>query len=206
MRTVAQQLNRSLTLLARWSTRWRWQRRLESYLDDQEQRRIRKYEADREEATQRHINLSKLLQKAVITRMQTLDVARISPDTLAKFLALAVDMERKALGLDKLTDGGKTLNRSTMTQLSPCETRELRSELQEKVQQLSPVSRDLMRRLTLKTLQLLKLQADIHSDGGAITPPSGSDPAPGASEGSQSTADGGSEPPAGQHTMGPSSR
>jgi hypothetical protein len=172
MRTVAQQLNRSLTLLARWSTRWRWQRRLESYLADQEERRIRKYEADREEATERHINISKLLQNAAITRMQTLDVARISPETLAKFLALAVDMERKALGLDKLADGGKNVNRSTMTQLAPSETRELRSDIQERLEQLSPVSRDLIRQLTMKTLRLLELQVEIHGGSPQETKPS----------------------------------
>ena len=80
-------------------------------------------------------------------------------------------MERKALGIQKPSSDGKTATRSTKTQVSPSETREPRSDIEEKLHQLSSVPRDLIRKLTTKTLRLLKLQTEIHGDGDAITVP-----------------------------------
>jgi hypothetical protein len=66
------------------------------------------------------------------------------------------------------------------------------------MQRLAPVSRDLIRQLTTKTMQLLELQTGLHADGDTtITVPSNSDTAAGEDEGRQPTGDGEDKPPAG---------
>jgi hypothetical protein len=177
--------------LARWSRRWRWQRRLEAYLQDREQRRLRELEQTIRQTRERHIGIAKMLQAKALERLQTVDVRLLSLGDVVRFLDLAVEVERKSLDLD--TVSVTKVNQTTITEFSLSESRDLQSDLRERVQQLAPVSRDLIRQLSMKTLRLLKLQAEIHDDGPAITIPSGSAGAPDA-EG-QPTADRGDEPP-----------
>jgi hypothetical protein len=167
-------------MLGVWSSRWRWQRRLEAYLADQERRRLRELERDIHEANDRHIAIAKLLREKALERLQTLDINRLSPDCLIKFIALAVDVERKALGIEKPAAGGKTVAHSTATQLS--ETPEITNQLQEQIKQFSPVSRDIMRRIVTKTLRLIRLETeDADNDGGNIgKSPDNPEGAPGA--------------------------
>src|SRR5215831_2111214 len=105
LRRLAQDLHRSVTLLNGWSSRWRWQRRLEAYLADQEERRLHELERDIRTATDRHIEIARLLQERALERLKSIDITRLSPESLAKFLALGVDVERKALGIDKPSTG-----------------------------------------------------------------------------------------------------
>ena len=66
------------------------------------------------------------------------------------------------------------------------------------MQRLAPVSRDLIRQLTTKTLALLELQTGLYSDrDNTITVPGISDSAAGEDEGRQPTGDGEDKPPAG---------
>jgi hypothetical protein len=80
-----------------------------------------------------------------------------------KMFALAIQTERQAYGLDKppLALRSKT----TVTETSLSVTRELTSDIQEKLQKLSPVSRDIMRQLTAKTLRLLQFQTETFEEG-----------------------------------------
>jgi hypothetical protein len=160
---LARQLNRGRAMLGTWSSRWRWQRRLEAYLADQEQRRLRELERDIRETNKRHLEAAVLLRNKAVDRLQSIDVNLLSPDSIVKFLALAVDIERKSLGIEK-TGTGKTVTGSTVTQLSMSESREITNHLQEKLQKLSPFSRDLMRQITTKTLRILQLEAELASD------------------------------------------
>jgi hypothetical protein len=165
LRRLAQHLHRSATLLNGWSSRWRWQRRLEAYLADQEDRRLRELERGISAATDRHIEIAKLLQEKALERLQTIDLNRLSPDSLAKFLALGVDVERKALGIEK-PGTGKVVTRSTVTQFSMSETRELTNHLQERLQKFSPVSRDIMRQIVTKTLRVIHMETEEAAENG----------------------------------------
>jgi hypothetical protein len=87
---------------------------------------------------------------------------RMPIDSAIKMFALAIQTERQAYGLDKpVAQRSKT----TVTETSLSVTRELTSDIQEKLQKLSPVSRDIMRQLTAKTLRLLQFQTETFEEG-----------------------------------------
>jgi hypothetical protein len=198
LRRVGEELGKSETLMERWSSRWRWVRRLEAYLQDREQRRLIELEKTIRQTKERHIGIAKMLQAKALERLQTIDTSHLSPNAVVRFLDLAVEIERKSLDLDN--GPIKQVTETNTTAFSLSETRDLRSDLQERIQQLSPVSRDLIRQLSIKHLQLLKLHAEIHSDHGDAIP-SLSAAAPDRSAEDQPAGDGGSEPPAGQHSV-----
>ena len=195
LRNLAERLGKSRALLERWSSRWRWQKRLEAFIRNREETRLRELEATIKQTKERHIGIAQMMQAKALERLQEIDPKQLSPDSVVKFLYLAVTMERKSLDIETPV---KQVNTTHITELTLSETRELRSPLQESMQRLAPVSRDLIRQLTTKTLALLELQTGLHADGdNTITVPGGSDPAAGEDEGSQPAADGEDKPPAG---------
>jgi hypothetical protein len=171
LRRLARDLHRSATLLNGWSSRWHWQRRLEAFLADQEQRRLQELERDIRETNDRHLETARLLREKALERLQSIDASRLSPDSLVKLLALAFDMERKALGIDKPATG-RVVTRSTVTQFASSETPKVTNHLQEIIQKFSPVSRDVMRQIVTKTLRNIGLGTerveDANNDSGNI--------------------------------------
>jgi hypothetical protein len=195
IRKLAERCSKSVSLLLRWSARWRWQKRLEAYLRNREETRLRELEKTIKKMKERHIGIAQMLQGKALERLQEIDPKQLSPDAIVRFLDLAVTLERKSLDIETPV---KQVNTTNITELTLSETRELRSPLQESVQRLAPVSRDLIRQLTTKTLKLLELQTGLHADGDTtITVPGSSDSAAGDDEGRQPTGDGEDKPPAG---------
>lgn len=120
MRQVEQRLNKSLTLLAKWSKKWNWQERIRAYDADLD----RKTQAQNEE---KHIQLirdyrercqrtaevahesSILMLEASVKRLHSLDPTTIAPGELAglvraaaQVIQLAAAMEAEALSIDRL--------------------------------------------------------------------------------------------------------
>jgi hypothetical protein len=124
---------------------------------------LRQAERDIQECNQRHLGIAEVLRSKAIERLQQLDTSRLPIDSAIKMFALAIQTERQAYGLDKPPVAQRS--KTTVTETSLSETRELTSDIQEKLQKLSPVSRDIMRQLTAKTLRLLQFQTETFEEG-----------------------------------------
>jgi hypothetical protein len=168
---LAQQLHRNQTLVGGWSSRWRWQRRLDAYLQHQEEERFRQVERDIRELNRRHLEAGELLRNKAVERLEELDTSRLTIDSVIGMLKLGIQIERQALGMDK-PPVARASTKSTLAEVSLSETRELTSEIREKIQKLPPVSRDIMRQITAKTLRLIQFQTETFeewdSDAGNI--------------------------------------
>jgi hypothetical protein len=110
--------HRNRTLLSGWSSRWRWQRRLEAYLQHQEEERLRQIERDIRECNQRHQGIAEVLRSKAIERLQQLDTSRLPIDSAIKMFALAIQTERQAYGLDKPPVALRSKTTVTETSLS----------------------------------------------------------------------------------------
>ena len=135
MRKLALECNKSLTLLARWATRWRWQKRLEAFLRNREETRLLELEQTIKQTKERHIGIAQMMQGKAIERLREIDPKQLSPDSVVKFLDLAVTMERKSLDIEVPV---KQVSTTHITELTVHEARELRSPLQDRSQRGLP--------------------------------------------------------------------
>jgi len=98
LRKVAETLGKTLSVIAHWSQRWRWQERVIAW--DNHLNSV--YQAEREkgqkEMAENHIKLSKGIQAKVAQRLRTLRPEDMSAGDLARLLDVAVKIERLASG------------------------------------------------------------------------------------------------------------
>lgn len=158
---VAQAVPCSRGLIGRWSSRWRWQRRLDAYLRYQEEQRLIAEERNIREMNRRHADIATQIQSKVSERLQTLDPNLMSLDSAAKLLAIAFQTERLARGLSAT---GETSKSSTRTEATFPEPKELGGIVGERIAALKSVDRDLLRRLSQKHLRILHLEAEAHRE------------------------------------------
>ncbi|MFC1705778.1 hypothetical protein ACFL59_03025 [Planctomycetota bacterium] len=114
---VAQELGKSKALMDRWSARWRWVSRVAEW-DAHQQRLLRdEQEAARRRMARRHARIAVSFQRKVAQRLRALNPNELSPRDLAKWLEVAVKLERQARGLDD--DSGHAVEASQSSATAP---------------------------------------------------------------------------------------
>jgi hypothetical protein len=104
---VGQKLGKSSTIMDRWSARHEWVDRVRAYdaavsrevVQDETEAMIR--------MNKRHIEESQKLQQVVLQRIERMQPEALTPADVARWLDIAVKIERKCMGLDET--GGKTV-------------------------------------------------------------------------------------------------
>ena len=108
VRKVTQRLNKSLTLIGKWSSRYNWPERARAYDRDLDRQAHAQAVRDVRSMTNRHIRIAMQLQAKALEALEQLNVATLSPKMQLAFLAKATEIERmnrlSAAGMD---DGGQ---------------------------------------------------------------------------------------------------
>ncbi|MEW2300015.1 hypothetical protein AB0958_08540 [Streptomyces sp. NPDC006655] len=111
---VAERLAKSRTLIERWSTTHRWVPRTEAW--DREQDRL--WRAERQQAARevarRHARLASAAQSKIVSQLQQLDPARLSPSDVIRWLEVTIRIERQAYGMD-LADAAASASKGQET-------------------------------------------------------------------------------------------
>jgi hypothetical protein len=103
---VAQKLNKSRTLVARWGTRWRWQNRLSAWERNLEYERQIAHRKAIIDMNERHVTIAQQCQQKISDKLRSIgeqEINDLSVGDLAKLLAISVAIERSALGLSPST-------------------------------------------------------------------------------------------------------
>lgn len=104
VRKVTQRLNKSLTLIGKWSSRYNWPERALAYDRDLDRQAHAQAVRDVRSMTNRHIRIAMQLQAKALEALEQLNVATLSPKMQLAFLAKATEIERmnrlSAAGMD----------------------------------------------------------------------------------------------------------
>ena len=104
VRKVTQRLNKSLTLIGKWSSRYNWPERARAYDRDLDRQAHAQAVRDVRSMTNRHIRIAMRLQAKALEALEQLNVATLSPKMQLAFLAKATEIERmnrlSAAGMD----------------------------------------------------------------------------------------------------------
>ena len=95
---VAAGLEKSDTLIRRWSKRWNWEDRVIAYDNHLLQEEIDALKKDRIKAAKRHALIAKSMQNKLIARLNKLTPSELSVKEITSWLETAVKIERQALG------------------------------------------------------------------------------------------------------------
>ncbi len=95
---VAKKLNKSVTILGRWSGRWNWVERTSAWdIELDRQNREAQIEAIKE-MSERHAREAMLFQQKVVERLRELRPGELSPQDMARWFEVAVKVERLSRG------------------------------------------------------------------------------------------------------------
>ena len=104
VRKVTQRLNKSLTLIGKWSSAYNWPERARAYDRDLDRQAHAQAVRDVRSMTNRHIRIAMQLQAKALQALEQLDVTTLSPKMQLAFLAKATEIERmnrlSAAGMD----------------------------------------------------------------------------------------------------------
>ena len=104
VRKVTQRLNKSLTLIGKWSSRYNWPERARAYDRDLDRQAHAQAVREVRSMTNRHIRIAMQLQAKALEALEQLNVATLSPKMQLAFLAKATEIERmnrlSAAGMD----------------------------------------------------------------------------------------------------------
>ena len=104
VRKVTQRLNKSLTLIGKWSSRYNWPERARAYDRDLDRQAHAQAVRDVRSMTNRQIRIAMQLQAKALEALEQLNVATLSPKMQLAFLAKATEIERmnrlSAAGMD----------------------------------------------------------------------------------------------------------
>lgn len=104
VRKVTQRLNKSLTLIGKWSSRYNWPERARAYDRDLDRQAHAQAVRNVRSMTNRHIRIAMQLQAKALQALEQLDVTTLSPKMQLAFLAKATEIERmnrlSAAGMD----------------------------------------------------------------------------------------------------------
>ena len=104
VRKVTQRLNKRLTLIGKWSSRYNWPERARAYDRDLDRQAHAQAVREVRSMTNRHIRIAMQLQAKALEALEQLSVATLSPKMQLAFLAKATEIERmnrlSAAGMD----------------------------------------------------------------------------------------------------------
>lgn len=91
---VAEELQKSYTLIRRWKERWGWEERARAYDNDLEREARAKAVKERKDMTTRHIGIAIQLQRKALDALKRLNVNDMSPKDIKEYIKMATDLER----------------------------------------------------------------------------------------------------------------
>lgn len=104
---VSNQLNKSLTLMGRWSTQDDWVIRAQAYDEYMDQIAAQSAVEEAQEMGKRHVQEGKLLQVKGIEKLKSLKPRDITPRLAIQMIKLGVNIERLARGEPTLISDNK---------------------------------------------------------------------------------------------------
>lgn len=105
---VAAKLQKSCTLIRRWSSNWNWRERIRAYDNSLEKEARKKAVADRKAMMERHIGIAMQLQKKALEALGSLSVEDMSPKDVKEYLKMATELERVNRTLEEAEERSKS--------------------------------------------------------------------------------------------------
>ena len=96
---VARRVKKSVNIVARWGRVWHWQHRINAWVRHQENEKQAAILRSITETNDRHTAISRLLQQKIVERLRAMKAEEIEAKDIPKWLSVAVEVERMALGL-----------------------------------------------------------------------------------------------------------
>lgn len=109
---VAEQVHKSRDYLHKLATTWKWVQRAQAWDREEDRLYVEGLAEQRRDMAKRHARIAGALQAKIVARLQSLDVSKLTPGDVARWLEVATRVERLALGLPDSTtahtgpDGG----------------------------------------------------------------------------------------------------
>lgn len=118
VRAVAQKLNKSASLVGRWSSAWKWQERIRAYENDLQKQAHAEAVKGLQEMNRRHINIAMKMQKAALEALEGLDVKGMSAKDIKEIFKMATELERltrqSAIGAMKEKEAESEVEKETV--------------------------------------------------------------------------------------------
>ncbi|WP_256638187.1 hypothetical protein [Streptomyces murinus] len=95
---AARELYKSRTLLGRWSRQFAWVMRAAAYDREQDRLFLAEQMQARRDIARRHAKLAQAVQSKAVARLQMLDPRELSPSELLRYVQVAAEIERRAVG------------------------------------------------------------------------------------------------------------
>ena len=95
---VARELDKSRALVGRWSRQFAWVLRASAYDQEQDRLFLSEQAQARREIARRHAKLAQAVQSKAVARLQTLDPRELTPSELLRYIQVAAEIERRAVG------------------------------------------------------------------------------------------------------------
>ncbi|WP_405803365.1 hypothetical protein [Streptomyces sp. NBC_01187] len=102
---VARQLDKSRALLGRWSRQFAWVMRATAYDREQDRLFLGEQAQTRRDIARRHAKLAQAVQSKAVARLQALEPRELSPSDLLRYIQVAAEIERRAVGDAPLSVG-----------------------------------------------------------------------------------------------------
>ena len=113
LQKVADELQKSYTLIRRWREAWNWEERVrayDNYIDEQARKAA---EHEKKKMLRRHASMAMQLQAKALEALTKLDPDLMSPKDIKEYIRTAVEIERLTRETDysegEVTDGGNGL-------------------------------------------------------------------------------------------------
>ncbi|WP_406172111.1 hypothetical protein [Streptomyces sp. NBC_00996] len=95
---AARELDKSRTLLGRWSRQYAWVMRASAYDREQDRVFLAEQQQARRDIARRHAKLAQAFLGKAVARLQGLDPRELSPGELLRYFQVAAEIERRAAG------------------------------------------------------------------------------------------------------------
>ncbi|MGW3031214.1 hypothetical protein ACWDCB_08250 [Streptomyces sp. NPDC001178] len=95
---VARELDKSRALMGRWSRQFAWVVRATAYDREQDRVFLAELAQARRDIARRHAKLAQAVQSKAVARLQVLDPRELSPSELLRYIQVAAEIERRAVG------------------------------------------------------------------------------------------------------------
>jgi hypothetical protein len=95
---AARQLDKSRSLLGRWSKAYAWVMRATAYDREQDRVFLAEQHQARRDIARRHAKIAQAFLGKAVARLQSLDPRELSPADLLRYFQVAAEVERRAVG------------------------------------------------------------------------------------------------------------
>ena len=100
---VAEELQKSYTLIRRWKEHWEWEDRVREYDNDQERKAKKEAEKGLRQMYNRQVKVAMTMQAKALAALEQLEIEAMSPKDIKEYIKIATDLER----LNRTLSAGK---------------------------------------------------------------------------------------------------